>query len=81
VLHPKWTLYFPSVKLFHLHDKAFSMSSRILVKKLPIPSVLMLAEETETIRHRVYQKYHLSKTFHYALVLIQLLFGSAYSVR
>jgi len=68
--------------LFHLHDKAFSMSSRILVKKLQILSLLMSADHKRTIRYRVYQKCHLSKTFRYALVLKQLpLFGSAYSVR
>jgi len=68
--------------LFNLHDKAFSMSSRILVKKLRIPSVLMSADDKGTIRYRVYQKCHLSKTFCNALVLKQLpLFGSAYSLR
>lgn len=68
--------------LFDLHDKAFSMLSRILVKKLRIPSVLMSADDKGTIRYRVYQKSHLSKTFRYALILKELpLSGSAYPMR
>jgi hypothetical protein len=68
--------------LFDLHDKAFSMLSRILVKKLRIPSVLMSADDKGTIRYRVYEKCHLSKTFRYALMFKQLpLSGSAYSMR
>jgi len=67
-------IYF-SKMLFQLHDKAFSMSTRILVKQLPIPSVLLSEEEKGTIRYRVYQKCHLGKTC-YAVVLKQLpLFG------
>jgi hypothetical protein len=67
-------IYF-SKMLFQLHDEAFSMSTRILVKKLPIPSVLLSEEEKGTIRYRVYQKCHPGKTC-YAVVLKQLpLFG------